>query len=266
MSRGEQPGFQVNIPEVKAKDVQSGYERHLEQNSKASAKMINGELVSYGVVNKAFSNKPFIVYTKFLETVEGVVMTVFITEDSLNFLNDKSESDKVEVAKKTIHDFAADQYRKAVGRRLDHEKDKLKDMKGDLESMISHESSNMKSISSRQREIENDKLKIEQNKSAQVAKADQVASQQRMIDNIGNKESPEYVLATKNLKTYQNDKRSLEKTAEKLGRNIDNNNEDIREYEHKNEELKRQQEDMKIKIGQQEKYVSTVETELNGIR
>lgn len=265
MSRGEQPGFQVTIPQAKQKDVVSAYDKVLEQNTKSVAREISGELVSYGVVNKNLSDKPFIVYAKFLEITEGVVMTVFVSEDSLNFISDKSESDKVDVIKKTLHDFAANEYRKAVTKHLQAEKDVLKRLNDELEDMLSDENSNIKGISSRQREIENDKIKLEQNRSAQAAKAEQIASQQRMIDNIDNKESPESALATKNLKAFQGDKRSLDKEAAKTGRNIDNNGEEIRELQHKNEELKRQQEDIKNKIAEQEKYIAAIEKELNGI-
>src|SRR4030095_8978603 len=64
MSRGMQPGFVVNIPEAKMVDVRSAYEKVLEDNTRAKAKEINTELVSYGVVNKDILPNPFIVYAK----------------------------------------------------------------------------------------------------------------------------------------------------------------------------------------------------------
>src|SRR5215207_9776326 len=84
MSRGEQPGFQTTIPEGKLKDITSAYKKQLEENNKIDAREIAGELVTYGAVNKNFSNNPFTVFSKFLETPEGVDMTVFVTEDSLS--------------------------------------------------------------------------------------------------------------------------------------------------------------------------------------
>ena len=100
MSRGEQPGFQVTIPEGKLKDITSAYKKQLEQNTKVDAKDIAGELVSYGVVNKNFSPKPFTVFSKFLETPDGVDMTVFVSEDSLNFVSENSDADKLVALKK----------------------------------------------------------------------------------------------------------------------------------------------------------------------
>ena len=63
MSRGEQPGFQVTIPEGKLKDITSAYKKQLEQNTKIDAREIAVELVTYGAVNKNFSSTPFPIFS-----------------------------------------------------------------------------------------------------------------------------------------------------------------------------------------------------------
>src|SRR5918993_3849239 len=163
MSRGEQPGFQVTIPGGKFKDITSAYKKQLEQNTKVDAKDIAGELVSYGVVNKNFSSKPFTVFSKFLETPEGVDMTVFVTEDSVNFVSTNSDVDKLTALKKSVHDFAVTEYRKIVSKRLEVENDKLNQLRKDLANKVEDESDNIKDISKKQQEIENFTSKIESN-------------------------------------------------------------------------------------------------------
>ena len=266
MSRGEQPGFYVSIPEGKSRDVISSYKKRFELNPKATTKEIEGEFITYGVVNKEFSPGAFIIYSKIVETAEGVEMTVFVTEDSLTFMGENSDGDKVNKIKKTVLDFAVNEYRNVITRKLEVENDKLKQLRKDLDKQIDAENSNLKDISSKQREIENYKSKIVENKSALAAKTDQISRQQKMIENISDKNSPEHELASKNLKNYQSDKKSMEKETEKMERSIDDNEAEIRELERNNEELKKQQSDSKEKVTAQEAVVDAVEQELSGIK
>jgi len=206
MSRGLQPGYMVNIPEAKIKDIRSAYEKRLEENTKVNAKEVEAELVNYGAVNKNFSEHPFIIYARLVETIEGVELTAFVTEDSLNFLNESSSPDKVAALKKSLHDFSVEEYKKVASKQLEAENDKLNELKKTLDSQISDENSNTKSIGSKQREIENYKSKIETNKTQQAAKTDQIASQKKLADGIADKNTPEYSLAAKNLKKYEGEK------------------------------------------------------------
>jgi len=266
MSRGEQTGFQVSIPEGKLKDITSAYKKQLETNTKVDVKENGGELVTTGAVNKNFSDKPFTVYSKFLETPEGVDMTVFVSEDNENFISDDSDADKLTALKKSIRDFAVTEYKEIVNEKLDVENDKLKDLKKDLENLVEDESDNIKDISKKQREIENYTTKIETNKTLQASKTEQVTRQQNTVSEISDKKSPEYKLATTNLKEYQSERKSLEKDAEKMGREIDDNKADINKLEKKNEELKKQQATAQEKVDAQDKVVKAIEEELAGIK
>jgi DNA repair exonuclease SbcCD ATPase subunit len=266
MSRGEQPGFFVKIPGAKLKDVMAAYKKQLELNTKANAKEIDGELVNYGVVNKNFSDRQFIIYSKFLETMEGVEMTVFATEDSLAFINESGAPEKVAALKKSIRDFAVSEYRKVVSKKLEMETGKLNDLKKSLEKSHAQESDNLNNISKNQREIENYKSKIEQNKSAQKEKSDQISRQQTTLSEISDKSGTTYKSAENTLKNFKKDLSDLEKEQSKAGAHIDDSNTQIRESERKNEELKKQQEDQKTKVEAQEKVVKDLENELAGIK
>jgi hypothetical protein len=266
MSRGEQPGFQTFIPEGKWKDITSAYKKQLEENTKIDAKEIGGEVVSYGVINKNFSSKPFTVFSKFLETPEGVDMVVFVTEDSVNFVSESSDPDKLVALKKSIRDFAVTQYKKIISKKLEVETDKLNKLKKDLANKAEDESDNLKDIGKKQREIENNTVKIESNKTAQVSMADQISRQQYTVNEISDRNSSQYKQAAKDLKSYQGEKKSKEKESEKMGRKIDNNKADIKELEYKNEELKKLQASLKEKVDAQEVVVKSIQQELDGIK
>jgi len=266
MSRGEQPGFRTFIPEGKLKDITSAYKKQLEENTKVDAKDIGGELVSYGVMNKNFSSKPFTVFSKFLETPEGVDMAVFVTEDSATFVNPASDPDKLVALKKSIRDFAVTQYKKIVSKHLEVETDELNQLKKDLANKTEDEDDNLKDIGKKQREIDNNLAKIESNKAAQVSMSDQINRQQTTVNEISDKKSSEYQLASKNLKNYKSEKKSTEKESEKMGRKIDDNKADIKELEYKNEELRKVQAAIKEKIEAQDAVVRSLQQELNGIK
>ncbi|MEO5572430.1 MAG: hypothetical protein ABIT08_15345 [Bacteroidia bacterium] len=266
ISRGMQPGYTVNIPEAKLKDIHQAMKKYLEDNTRARIKESDGETVIYGAVNKNFSSKPFIIYSKLYETNEGVEFTAFVTEDSLTFIDENSEAEKVKALKKSLHEFAADQYRKIVTVTLNVEKDKLNVLKKTLNKQVTAENDNVGDISKNQREIESSNAKRDENKVQQASKLEQLMHQEKTFDEISDKKSPEHDLAAKNLKKFKGDKKDLEKEAEKLGNNIDENNADIKLLENKNEELKKQQEDSKKKVEDQEAVVKKVEDILNGIK
>ncbi len=266
MSRGEQPGFYVMIPEGKLKEVKSAYKKQLQLNTKAGAKEIEGEIINYGVVNKNFSVKPFIVYSKFLETNEGIDMTVFVSEDSLTFLSETSDVDKVTALKKSLRDFAVNEYKKNVARNLEAENAELKEIKKQLENNMKDENQNIETIGKNQREIENYESKMEANKAAQTSKTEQINNQQSTVSAIKDKKSIDYEQESKTLKNYKSDLKDLENSLDKLGKTVDKNKTEIRELEQKNETLKKQQTDFNTKIEAQEQVVKTIEKELNEIK
>ena len=266
MSRGQQPGYMVNIPEAKVADVKPSYKKRLDENTKADSKEINGELINYGVVNKNFSMSTFIVYAKMVETIDGVELTAFVSEDSLNFINESSAPEKVAALKQSLHEFAVAEYKKVVTKQLNAENVKLNELKKTLDDQVSEENKNTKEISEKQREIDSYKAKIEESKADQAASTEQIGKQQQMLEKIGDKNSPEYGLASKNLKKHEGEKRDHIKSEEKLHRNIDDTNTEIRNLQNENEDLKKQQEDTKQKIAAQQTVLSGVENKFNGIK
>ena len=144
MSRGMQPGYMVNIPEAKLKDVVAAYKKQLEENTKASVKTIADELIIYGAVNKNFSPNPFIIYSKTLETTAGIELTVFVTEDSSTFIGEESNPDKVAALKKILYDFATNQYKIVVTNQLVIENSKLAALKKTIAAQLDDENDNIK--------------------------------------------------------------------------------------------------------------------------
>ena len=51
------------------------------------------------------------------ETPEGVDMAVFVTEDSVSFISENSDADKLTALKKSIHDFAVTEYKKIITKK-----------------------------------------------------------------------------------------------------------------------------------------------------
>lgn len=266
MSYGITPGFMVNIPEAKLKEITPQVKKYLEEGSKARAKETDGEMVIYGAVNKNFSSKPYNAYTKMLETTDGIELTLFVTEDSITFISDSSEADKVAAIKKSLYDFAINSYKGNVEKQLKAETEKVSELKKTLEKQMNKENDNIEDIGKKQREIEKYNTRIEENKGKIKAKNEQVLKQKDLVDRIDDKKSPEHSLAVKNLKNYEGEKRDLEKESEKMARNIEDNKADIKMLEHKNDGIRKEQDDTKQKIEAQSQVVKNVEGILNGVK
>ena len=79
MSKGSFAAYTSLIPQTTLKDTEKDWMKYIATGSKLKAALLNGEYVLKGAVNKNVSPNTFNVYSKLLETTEGVNLTVWLT-------------------------------------------------------------------------------------------------------------------------------------------------------------------------------------------
>lgn len=265
MSKGTQPSFQVVIPEIKLTEVEKDWTKYTGSGSKGKATSVNGENVQPGAVNKNISPNPFNVYSKLLETTEGVKLTVWLTENDTIFMAKEVNSDQNLAAEKYVRDFAVQEYQSVVKKELKSEQEKQEELESALKDLIKQQEKNGKKISENQRSIQRANDDIATNNADIQTKAYQINDSKRMVDRTASDENANKG-AKKTLKDLENAKKKLQKDNESNSKNIDNLNKDIRELEREIANLKQQQETKISEIEKQKLRVAEVQNKLDNIK
>ena len=139
MSKGTYPSFAAEIPQAKLKDVDKAWRKYIATGTKGKIVEAGDEINLAGAVNKNISATTFNIYSKLLETTEGVRVTAWLNYGDSVYISKEQNNDKDLAAQKYILDFANDQYREAVKVELKKEQEKIKALEGEMKDLIKEE-------------------------------------------------------------------------------------------------------------------------------
>ncbi len=265
MSKGTQTSYQVTIPQNTFKDVEKDWQKYTGTGSKGKASAVKGENFQPAAVNANVSPAPFNVYSKLLETTEGVRLTVWLTENDTIFISKEVSSDKDLAAQKYVRDFAVQEYQNVVKKELEAEQEKQKELEKELQGFIKDEEKSRKKISSNQRSIQRANDAIATNNADIQNTAYKITDSKRMVERTASDENANKG-AKKSLKEVEKNKKKLQKDNESQAKNIDKWNKEIREEERNITDSQQKQAAKKGDIEKQKQKVQEVQTKLDGIK
>ncbi len=265
MSKGTQTGFQVEIPQITMIEAEKQWLKYVSTGSKGKATVLNGENTQTGVVNPNVSPNPFIVYSKLLETTEGVRLTTWFTENDTVFISKQLNNDQDLAVQKYIRDFAVAAYQDAVKDELKAEQDKQKALEKELNSLIKEEEKAAKKISESNRAIQKSTDNIATNNADVQDVSYKISDQKGMVERTASDANANKG-AKQTLKDLENQKKKLQSQSEAENKNIDAMNKTIREEERKIADLKEKGNSKTTQIEQQKQKVKEVQSKLDGIR
>ena len=174
MSLGTKNGYVTVIPQAKLKDVVEDWKKLIRKDSKAKVEENAGELKIMGAVNKNISSFPVNIFSKIMETPDGIQLSAWVSEGEI-FVSTTTTPDKSLAVQKFLHDFAAQQYRDGVKTELEGEQKKAKEIDKVYEGFVNAEKKAIDNITDYNKEIEKLQGKIKEAQMAiDKAKADQV--------------------------------------------------------------------------------------------
>ena len=174
MSLGTKNGYVAVIPQAKLKDVVEEWKKLIKKESKAKVEENAGEIKIIGAVNKNISSFPINLFSKLMETPDGIQLSAWVSEGEM-FVSTTAAADKSLAVQKFIHDFAAQQYRDGVKNELETEHKKAKELDKVYEEAVNAEKKAIENITNSNKEIEKIQGKIKELQMAvDKAKADQV--------------------------------------------------------------------------------------------
>ena len=265
MSKGTNPAYITEIPGAKLKDVQRDWKRYITSGSKGKVLEANDEISIIGAVNKNISLEPLNVYSHLIETTRGVKVTAWLNFKDSVYISRDLNGDKDLAAQKYIRDFGVQEYKGVVKTELQKQADMQKLLQDQLNDLIKAEEHSNKKIEDYERSIQKNNGEIATNADDQKRKADLISTQKGLVESTRDN-SEDNKAAQKTLKDMEGDQNKLVKQGEKLNKEIDNWNREIREEQRKIEASKQDQK-MKIEaIEKQKQAVQGVADKLKNIQ
>jgi len=266
MSKGTNNGYTVIIPQARAKDIISTWKKYIKQGeSKSSMEDLDGEYLAKGTTLVNISPQPMNVYVQIKDMEKSVRLTAYFTEDDSNFISSASNPEKGKAAENYVRNYAQNQYRLAVERELESEKEKLADMEKEKEDLIKANEKSDKAIGDNERKIEHAKTEIEANTAAQGRRRSDVSGQKEIV-RITTPKTETYDLEEKKLHNLEKELKSLEKDNKNMHDDIDgwkNDNSQMKRNIEKNEELIKEKKDA---IEKQKDLVKEVQAKLERMK
>lgn len=263
MSRGEQPGLKLYIPEVTPVNFARDFEKAVKKRTKEKSKTEGDEFIITGTQLKSVSDKPLNVYSIIAEQDSGTVLTAFLEEDSI-FISRAHNAEKYEKAKVLLYDIGVETYKKVVSDKLDGEQKKLRGMENDLGKLTKANEKFHANIKENEAKIINTESDIEANLNEQKAKDGQILNQKTHVASLNTKE--EKKSAQSDLKDLNKDKEKLRKDNVSMHRDIVKYRSNIEELEREIEKNLQEQAMLKEQIREQTSYVWGLEGKLAGIK
>jgi hypothetical protein len=261
----KQINFQVDIPQTTIKYVEKDWLKLLSKGSKGKATIVDGEYVQPAAVNGSISAIPFNVYTKLVETFEGVQMTVWLTQNKVAFISTDPLSPDNQAVQKFIRDFAVLKYQQAVERELVAEKSTLKKLEKDYATLVRREDKAIKKVTGNVRMTKRANEDIAVNNSDIQKSAAEISDQKAMVVTTSS-DANATKGASKTLKKMEKKKTGFQKSNEANGKKNDIRNEENRAAERSMVAAKDDQILVSEAIAKQKIVVQNVQTKLDGIR
>jgi hypothetical protein len=257
-----QRSFVVVIPQTHLKEVSRAWQKYTGKGSKGKSSQTDGVYVQAGTVSKNIAPAPFNLYSRLVETKEGVRLNVWLDESSRTTVPNSGQHLAVQ---KYVYDFALSQYRDAVKEELKTEQKKLHELEKDLARLIRGEDKSSNAISKNERATDRANDAIATNRS-DIEKSDEKISDQK--DNV-ERNAADYNAAKgarKTLGELEDDKKGLQKSNEKQGKNIDQMNKENRASARSIASAQENQQTKITAVEQQKEVVRAVQTKLAQIK
>jgi chromosome segregation ATPase len=270
MSKGDQPAFIVEIPQVTAENIEKSWMKLIRQNTKSKVSTENGEIIILNTQIAEISDKPINIYSAVYQADSAVKLVSLFEIDSsfFSFDGDKEDMNYERIyqgIENFLHDFAVTEYRDAVEEELKTENKELKKLNGDLQKLVKQTETFQKKI----RQNESDSLNAEDQISSlevdKQRKQDEIDSKKESMSSIaGDKEL--YDEAKKYLKSLEKQRKKIEKEIDKLKANIVEYHSDNVEVKRSIVENNKKKEELLNEISKQQETVKKVTRKLENIK
>ncbi len=260
-----QLSFAVLIPQTTLKQTENSWLKYVATGSKGKAVVVNGDNLQTAVMNKNISPNPFDIYSKLLETTEGVRVTLWFPENNAVLISKDPTSGANLAVQKYVRDFAVQEYRKAVQKELKAEQEKQKKLETELAVLIKGEEKSVKTVNENQRTTERANDAIATNNADIQNSSNKISNQKGNVEsNAADANAAKG--AKKTLGEMESDKKDLQKKNETQSKNIDSRDKANRAEERSMVGSQEKQAAKTAAIEKQKAVVAEVQVKLDNIK
>ncbi len=270
MSKGEQPAFIVEIPQVNIESVKKSWMKLIRQNTKSKVSTENSEITILNTQIAEISDNPINIYSAVYQIDSAVKLVSLFEIDSAFFSFDGDKEDMTyertyRGIEHFLHDFAVTEYREAVEAELKAENKELKNLNNELEKLVKQSETFHKKIMQNESDSLNAEAQISSLEIDKQRKQGEIDSKKESMASItGDKEL--YDEAKKYLKSLEKQRKKIEKEIDKLKANIVEYNSDKVELKRSIMENEKQKEELLNEISKQQETVKKVTAKLENIK
>lgn len=219
MSKGNNNAFVVDIPQTKAADLRKEWDSYIKRSGRRiKTGDLKGEHYALEVQATKISNDYFNIYTNFIQTITGTkVATHFQLQDT--FVSSANNEFTAKSIKAYLHEFAKEQYIKAVEAEVAIEQRELKKLDDELNKLYTAKDKLTNQINDNNNSISKAESEIKIKKNEQQLKDKEILMQREKM--IGVSLNPaERKLQDKIVSDLNKDKQRLVKDEQKLRKDI----------------------------------------------
>jgi hypothetical protein len=266
MSKGNQPGFTVKIPNAKIKTVISDWKKYLHQDNKTKINEVDGEYILHNTTITTISPDTINIYSIINTNQTDVDLFAFFNRNDSGFYSSANNPGICSNFSKYIRNFAVYEYRNIVTGELVLEQKKLEELEDNLKELEKDNEKSDKQIKANERANEKKQDEIKTNQQLKELKSDAIFQQQKVLAPL---------TSSSDLKKDEEKKlKALEKDKSKIEKKIDSLHSEIDENENENKNLTKKIEQTttelipakKKEIEKQKEVISSVDIKLKGIK
>ena len=269
MSKGEQPGYGVNVPQAEFETVKKNWKKFLENDTRADAIEEGYEIVLKDAVKETLSPDTVNIYSMLLVNKGYIQLYAFFEIDEMFF---KYSGDPGDIRSEKIHkrietdlrNFAVKQYKLAVEDELKIEENKLKQLESELKDIQKDTESHMKDIAGAEEKIKKHEGEIILLEAEKEEYREQLEEKRLERTKIRDKEELKTMKSI--VKSIEKSKKKVEKNIEKERKKIISEEADIASYEAAIRANNMLEEEKLNEIKQQQKAIDRIEDKLYNIK
>ncbi len=263
MSKGENPGVQLDIPEVTVEDIQRDIEKSIKNKTKSKFVKSGNEVSIQQTIIKEIAQTPLNVFVKVTPLDSGARIITFV-EDQGVFISENSDEDRFSKLKSFVKNFGAVAYREKVSDQVKSQEKILNDLESNLSKLKKQNEKMHTEISNNETAIVNSEVDIKANARQQELKNEEIIQQKRVVSSTDDKEAKK--IENKKLNALEKEKNNFRDNVNSLNKKIVKSRANIEKLEEEIQVNLQEQNLLKDKITQQRSLVKGFQAKLEKIK
>lgn len=263
MSLGTKNAYVMLIPEAKAPDINGDWQKLLKKDAKGKIEDNKVEVKTSLITIKNVSQVPLTIYSRTVETKEGVQVSAWFVEGD-SFISTPVSTDKSLAIQKYLHDFGVQEYKSIAQAQLETEQKTLKDLQKVYDGFVKDQKKAENAVSSAEKDI----VKLQEKNKDEEGNIKQAIANKNANKAISEqqKDLAAEKKHTKELQGYIQDQQNAENNIKSNNKRIERLRDKIKEENANADKARQNQGPASSNVEAQKTHVAAAQDKLNNIK